>query len=48
VVIAHEIVHSIHKTKTPGVVIKLDYEKAYDRVNIEFFYRNSEIQGFWE
>jgi hypothetical protein len=37
VVIAHEIVHSIHKTKTPGVVIKLDYEKAYDRVNIEFF-----------
>jgi hypothetical protein len=43
VVIAYEIVHSIHKTKTPGVVIKLDYEKAYDRVNIDLFDGNSKF-----
>jgi hypothetical protein len=34
--VAHEVVHSVHKTKEPGVVIKLDYEKAYDRVNLDF------------
>jgi hypothetical protein len=30
VVIAHEVVHSLHKLKEAGVIIKLDYEKAYD------------------
>jgi hypothetical protein len=33
VVVAHEIVHSLHKTKEKGVVLKLDYEQAYDRVS---------------
>jgi Zn-dependent peptidase ImmA (M78 family) len=33
--VAHELVHSLHKSKEPTVVIKLDYEKTYDRVNIE-------------
>jgi hypothetical protein len=37
VVIAHEVVHSMHRSKEHGVVIKLDYEKAYDRVNLDFF-----------
>jgi hypothetical protein len=46
VVIAYEIVHSIHKTKTPGVVIKLDYEKAYDRVNIDFLMEILSSRGF--
>jgi hypothetical protein len=45
-VIDHEIVHSIHKTKTSGVVIKLDYEKAYDRVNIDFFMEILKSRGF--
>jgi hypothetical protein len=36
VVIAHEVVHSLHKLKEAGVIIKLDYEKAYDRVNTDF------------
>jgi hypothetical protein len=33
VVVAHEIVHSINKSGEKGVVLKLDYEKAYDRVS---------------
>jgi hypothetical protein len=33
VVVAHEIVH---KNRDLGVIIELDYEKAYDRVNLDF------------
>lgn len=36
VVVAHEIVHSIHKHKEKGFILKLDYEMAYDRVNLDF------------
>ena len=36
VVAAHEIIHDIHKNKERGVVLKLDYEKAYDRVSWSF------------
>lgn len=28
VVVAHELVHSIHKKGEPGVIIKLDYENS--------------------
>jgi hypothetical protein len=37
VVVAHEIVHSVNKSREKGVVLKLDYEKAYDRVSWTFF-----------
>lgn len=37
VVTAHEIIHSVHQSEGAGVILKLDYEKAYDKVNWEFF-----------
>jgi hypothetical protein len=46
VVIAHEVVHSIHKAKLLGVVIKLDYEKAYDRVSLDFLMEILISRGF--
>jgi hypothetical protein len=36
VVVAHEVVHSIHKSKEPGIILKSDYEKTYDRMDIDF------------
>lgn len=46
VVVAHEIVHSIHKDNTHGIILKLDYEKAYDRVNLDFLVEILESRGF--
>jgi hypothetical protein len=48
VVIAHEVVHATHRSKEPGVLLKLDYEKAYDRVNIDFLLEILSSRGFGE
>jgi hypothetical protein len=31
---AHEVIHVVHASGDSGLILKLDYEKAYDRVNI--------------
>jgi hypothetical protein len=46
VVVAHEIVHSVHKTKKPGIILNPDYEKAYDRVNLDFLFEILQSRGF--
>jgi len=46
VVVAHEIVHSLNKSKENGVVLKLDYEKAYERVSWDFLFEVLESRGF--
>jgi Reverse transcriptase (RNA-dependent DNA polymerase) len=33
VVCAHEILHQVHISKTKGVLLKIDFEKVFDRVN---------------
>jgi hypothetical protein len=32
VVILHEKVHKLHSKKLNGVILKIDFEKAYDKV----------------
>jgi hypothetical protein len=46
VVVAHEVVHNIHKRKEPGVILKLDYEKDYDKVNLDFLFEILTTRGF--
>jgi hypothetical protein len=46
VVTAHEVIHEVHKNKDKGLVLKLDYEKAYDKVNLDFLYEVLELRGF--
>jgi hypothetical protein len=48
VVVAHEVVHSLRRSKEHGVVIKLDYEKTYHMVNLDFLFENLQSRGFSE
>jgi hypothetical protein len=36
VVILHETIHELHRKKQKGLILKLDFEKAYDKVNWSF------------
>jgi hypothetical protein len=35
-VVLHETIHELHKRKNDGVILKLDFEKAYDKVKWHF------------
>jgi hypothetical protein len=36
VVISHETIHELHRKKMNGVLFKIDFEKAYDKVKWDF------------
>jgi hypothetical protein len=40
------VAHSVHRSKEPGVILKLDYENAYDRVNLDFLLKILRTRGF--
>jgi hypothetical protein len=46
VVILHETMHYIHKKKKSGISFKVDFEKAYDKINWEFMFLVLEMKGF--
>ena len=48
VVILHEAIHELHKKKMNGVILKLDFEKAYDKVNWSFLQQTLRMKGFTE
>jgi hypothetical protein len=46
VVCAHEIIHDVTHNEQSGFIFKLDYKKAYDRVNREFLFEMVRKSGF--
>lgn len=41
IVIFQEVLHELNVTKTAVVTIKLDFEKAYDKVSLDFLEKSS-------
>jgi hypothetical protein len=46
VVILHETIHELHTKKKNGVIFKIDFEKAYDKVNWSFLQQTLRMKGF--
>ena len=36
IISAHEVLHQVRISKQKGVIFKLDFDKAFDRINWEF------------
>lgn len=45
VVILHETVHELHSKKLNGVILKIDFEKAYDKVKWSFLQQTLKIKA---
>jgi hypothetical protein len=48
VVILHETVYELHRKKLNGVILKIDFEKAYDKVKWSFLQQTLRMIGFSE
>ena len=48
VVVLHEMLHEIHTQKIDGVIFKVDFEKAYDKVKWPFLQQALRMKGFDE
>jgi hypothetical protein len=46
VVTLHETVHELHSKKLNGVILKLDFEKAYNKVKWSFLQQTLRMKGF--
>ena len=46
VVIIHETIHELHTKKRDGVIFKIDFEKAYDKVKWSFLQQTLRMKGF--
>jgi hypothetical protein len=42
----HETVHELHSKKLNGVILKLDFEKSYDKVKWAFLQQTLRMKGF--
>jgi hypothetical protein len=48
VVVLHETIHELRRKKDCGVILKLDFEKAYDKIKWPFVQQTLRMKGFSE
>ena len=48
VVVLHEMLHEIHSKKLDGVIFKVDFENAYDKVKWTFLQQALHMKGLHE
>ena len=46
VVVLHETIHELQRKKIDGVLFKIDFEKAYDKVKLSFLQQTLRMKGF--
>jgi Reverse transcriptase (RNA-dependent DNA polymerase) len=46
VISAHKILHYVHRSKEPGLLIKLDFEKVFDNVDWNYILNTFKQHGF--
>jgi hypothetical protein len=46
VIILHETIHEMHMKKQSGVILKIDFEKAYDKLNWNFIQQALRMKAF--
>ena len=46
VVVLHETIHELKSKKMDGVIFKVDFEKAYDKVKWHFLQQALRMKGF--
>jgi hypothetical protein len=46
IILSHEVIHSLKSTKTPGMLLKLDLSKAFDRLSWEYIEKTLLAFGF--
>jgi hypothetical protein len=45
-ILAHEVIHLLKTTKNPGMLIKLDLSKSFDRISCQYMHSLLESFGF--
>jgi hypothetical protein len=46
VIILHETIHEMHRKNQNGVILKIDFEKAYDKIKWPFLQQTLHMKGF--
>jgi hypothetical protein len=45
VIVLHETLHEMHRKKQSGVILKIDFKKAYDKLNWNFIQQTLRMKG---
>lgn len=44
--ILHEVIHELRSSKKKGLILKIDFEKAYNKVRWDFLEEVMKVKGF--